>query len=435
MLASVYDVPLAERKSRPVAELMTIASDKVTDGAPADRFEPPEELRKGRTRIWDLNASLHCSIIGTCLSAGELRRLLIRLKVAGAETTGDHDLHMLGVLLAARPKEGAKLLQKTLDRRHDLAINRFAKAKDAAAACALWEEAMARGEIPGAYWALLTHPLTTDQMVRHAFGDVHMISHLVGATNRADIRRLRQLEDDNATLVDKLERQQVQLHDGFIERDKAIQHLTALLERRIAEERLSPAGGQDDLADLVRDLERKLDEEIARRQSVEDKLSHLSEALAQSEAAQWHSERERNLLREELASIEGQVDAMLRPDDDAELAMLDLAGTTVLYVGGRAKQVAQLRALVERLNGHFLHHDGGLEQSTTLLPGLISRADVAFFPVDCVSHDAMSAVKRMCDQAARPYVPLRTSGLTCLLSALTTLAQQRQPEEFVAALQ
>jgi hypothetical protein len=65
----------------------------------------------------------------------------------------------------------------------------------------------------------------------------------------------------------------------------------------------------------------------------------------------------------------------------------------------------------------------------------VSRADVAFFPVDCVSHDAVSAVKRMCDQAARPYVPLRSSGLTCLLSALTALARHRQPAELSAALQ
>jgi hypothetical protein len=433
MLASVYDVPLAERKSRPVAELMTIASDKAADAA--EPFEAPDALRKGRTRIWDLNASLHCSIIGTCLSAGELRRLLIRLRVAGAEATGDHDLHMLGVLLAARPKEGAKLLHKMLDRRHQLAINRFAKAKDAAAVCTLWEEAMASGDIPGAYWALLTHPLTTDQMVRHAFGDVHMISHLVGATNRADIRRLRQLEDDNAALVDKLERQQAQLRDGFTARDKTIRHLNALLAEKSAAERGSPARDGAEFADLVRELESRLDEEIARRQSVEDKLNHLAAALTQSETAHKESDRERSMLRHELASIEAQVNAMLQADDGPELAAVDLSGATVLYVGGRAKQVAQLRALVERVNGHFLHHDGGIEQSTTLLAGLVSRADVALFPVDCVSHDAVSAVKRMCEQASRPYVPLRTSSLTCLLSALATLAQRRAPAEFGASLQ
>jgi hypothetical protein len=47
----------------------------------------------------------------------------------------------------------------------------------------------------------------TDAMVKDVFGKVHMLSHLVGAANRADIRRLRQLEEDNVTLTAKLERQ------------------------------------------------------------------------------------------------------------------------------------------------------------------------------------------------------------------------------------
>jgi hypothetical protein len=84
---------------------------------------------KQRTRIWDLHNSLHCSIIGTCLTSGELRRLLVRLNVKGADTADDHDLHMLGVVLASRPQAGAKILQKTLDRRHDVALRQFARAK------------------------------------------------------------------------------------------------------------------------------------------------------------------------------------------------------------------------------------------------------------------------------------------------------------------
>ena len=426
MLAPIFDVPLAERKSRPVADLMDIASQNAAAGNAAQPGSQPEPHHKGRTRIWEMNTSLHCSIIGTCLSAGELRRLLIRLQVAGAQTSSDHDLHMLGVLLAARPKEGAKLLQKTLDRCHGLAINRFAKAKDATSLCALWEDAIGGGDIPGAYWALLSHPLATDQMVRHAFGDVHMISHLVGATNRADIRRLRQLEQENAALVDKLDRQQRQLRDGFTERNKMIDHLNALLAQNTAEAAQSRALASDagNFSEVVRELEQNLDEEVGRRQHMEEKLGVISVACEQSETACKEAQRERDMLREELASIEAQVNAMLQPEDHPAPAALDLAGTTVLYVGGRARQVAQLRALVERVNGQFLHHDGGLEQSAALLPGLVSRADVALFPVDCVSHDAVGSVKRMCDQVGKPYVPLRSSGVTCLLSALTALALQ-----------
>src|SRR5262245_66431149 len=65
---------------------------------PAPRIvASPAALSRGKTRIWDLHPSLHCSIIGTCLSTGELRRLLVRLGVAGAETLDDHGVHQQGV--------------------------------------------------------------------------------------------------------------------------------------------------------------------------------------------------------------------------------------------------------------------------------------------------------------------------------------------------
>jgi hypothetical protein len=62
-----------------------------TDGIGADEFVPPAAKR--RTAIWDMHPSVHCSIIGTCLSSAELRRLMVKLGIAGSETACDHDLH------------------------------------------------------------------------------------------------------------------------------------------------------------------------------------------------------------------------------------------------------------------------------------------------------------------------------------------------------
>ena len=47
-----------------------------------------------------------------------------------------------------------------------------------------WAEARCAGGIPGAYWAVLTHPDTGHAGLRRAFGDVLMLSYLVGAANR-----------------------------------------------------------------------------------------------------------------------------------------------------------------------------------------------------------------------------------------------------------
>jgi hypothetical protein len=380
---------------------------------------------KRRTQISDLHPSLHCSIIGTCLTTPGLRRLLVRLQVAGAETADEHDLHVMGVLLAGRPNGGAKHLQKALDREHRLALNQFAKAKDAAAVSALWEDALERGDIPGAYWALLTHPAATDLMVKLVFGKVHMLSHLVGAANRADIRLLRQLEEDNAVLGAKLERQQKQLRDGFTSRDESIRRLGSMLAKAASQEVTAASFGTTGEAEAIKgalaDLDKRLAGETSRRERLEQRLAAISGQRDDAEQARQRAERELGALRQELASIESQLHALLQTAGSTSPDGLDLRGLTVLYVGGRANQAPQMKGLVESTKGRFLHHDGGIEHSAALLPGLVSRADIAVFPVDCVSHDAAAAVKRVCGQLGKRYMPLRTSSLACLLSGLSVM--------------
>lgn len=157
------------------------------------RAMPPalvtREVSKSRTKIWEFNTNLHCSIIGTCLSSAELRQVL---KKFGLATPGcsDHDLHKIGVTVAGRHDEPARHLHKALDHRHKLAIHQFARADSEGALRTIWSDSVKRGEIPGAYWATLTHPRATRDIVRDALGEVHMLSHLVGSANRADIRRL-----------------------------------------------------------------------------------------------------------------------------------------------------------------------------------------------------------------------------------------------------
>jgi hypothetical protein len=392
-------------------------------------FTPP--ISKRRTAIWDMHPSVHCSIIGTCLSSAEIRRLLIKLGVHGAESANDHDLHKQGVALASRPQGGAKFIQKALDRRHEAAIKLFAKAEDESALRQIWNEAVKRGDIPGAYWAVLSHPAATDGVMRKTFGDVHMLSHMVGAANRADIRRLRQLEEENAALSAKLELQQGQLRDGFTARDNKIRLLNEALSRALAQAPVSAEHAGDDACaakEALVDLDRRLSREVARRERLESRLEAATLALSLAERARHDAEQECEGLRRELALIEAQVNGGLAEDPKSDTP--ELGGVQVLYVGGRANQVPQLKAVVERTGGVFLHHDGGIEHSMTLLPGLISRADCAVFPIDCISHDAMGMLKRQCRQSAKPFIPLRTSSLASLLSGLATL--ERTPERTVA---
>ena len=375
-----------------------------------------------RSRIWELAETLHCSIVGTCLSNAELRHALARLGVNGIEAADDHELHVVGVMLGGRRDAGAKLLQRALDRRHAIAIKQYAKARDEDALRQLWDASMRSGDIPGAYWALLSHPAATEAIVKKAFQDVHMLSHLVGAANRADIRRLRQLEEEKGALTEKLHRQQQQLRDGFTSRDETIRQLNKLLadHHSAGEPAANPADcrEEDGARRVIADLNRKLGQETTRRERLEQRLNAMSDGMRTLEASFQAAQVERDALRREIESLEDHIAGLLQPATGNGEAALDLSTRTILYVGGRPNQIPQLKALVERTGARFLHHDGGIEHNSSLLPGLISRADVLLFPIDCISHDAVATLKRLCRQLEKPYLPLRAASLATLASSL-----------------
>jgi Uncharacterized protein conserved in bacteria (DUF2325) len=372
------------------------------------------EMPRRRTRIWELNDNLHCSVIGTCLSTRELRQAMARIGVDRRDLS-DHELHTEAVRAAGRHDAAGKILTKVLDQRHRVAIHRLEPVAEEEELGRLWADSVRQGDIPGAYWALLTHPFVTQRLIRTAFGEVHMLSHLVGAANRADIRRLAQLEEELAELGEKFRRQQVHLRDAIVSRDTTIRQLQATLAEHIATEAPRADGGERTtvLEACIATLERRLAAESRRRESAEQALEEARETVRTENAARARAASHAQDLAAELAALE----AAWSPDE-AEIPPPSLAGTTLLYVGGRTHQVPRLRAVAERLGANLLHHDGGLEESGLLLAGLVARADCVLFPVDCISHEAALMVKRLCRNQGKRFQALRSSGASSLLAAL-----------------
>ena len=415
-------VPSLKLAGRSMTAPVSLAS------APLVLVERPQESPSSaprRARLWELSRYLHCSVIGTCLSASELRHILAKAEFV-TEGATDHDLHGKGVTVAGQQDIAGKLLNKALDKRHRQSINQFAKARNESDVGALWREAVKRGDIPGGYWAALTHPATTDELVRLMFGEVHMLSHLVGAANRADIQRLSALEAENSALQEKLRRQEAQLREGIAAREAKIRDLSQLLSRHISEQAdvaasVSTSTEHETLSALVADLERRLGSESRRRNAVEARLERLTDDARQDRAARSSAEARERELRDELGAIEANLMAA-GERDDAHARPRRFNDMTVLYVGGRPQQQSHLKAMATPLGIDLLFHDGGIEDRHGLLAGLVSRAGVVMFPVDCVSHEAVSAVKRLCRNAAKPFVPLRSGGVSSFLAALDRVA-------------
>ncbi|GJE27386.1 hypothetical protein LKMONMHP_2245 [Methylobacterium organophilum] len=383
--------------------------------APAEIGAPPERRRE---RIWELSETLHCSIVGTCLSTADARSLLAKLGVAEARSMREHRLHGEVVHLARRRDGGGRLLQKMLDRRHEREIRRFDRAESAEAVRALWRASLERGEIPGAYWAAITHPATDWPLVQDIFGEVHMLSHLVGQSNRADIRRLRQLEGDLAEREERIAAQETRIRALTGERDDLeARRRESLATRAVAQ--ASPAKPDTAMRAALDALEARLARECAHAEALEEKLAVLMRASAQLSGALETELARRGALEAELAALEGLLGGEEATAQAPEPGEARLAGRRLLYVGGRPRQVARLRRFVEARDGTLLSHDGGLEDSMSLLPGLVSQSDLVLFPVECVSHEATGLVKRCCEAGGTPFRPVRSASLASFLHAVT----------------
>lgn len=371
-----------------------------------------------RTRIWEIGASLHCSIVGTCLPASELRALVRKFAGFGREDPTDHEIHGLAVGAVAKRDLLAKQIQKALDRRHAVAIRRFHAASCAKDVLAQWNASLQIGDVPGGYWAALTHPMTDEAAVKQMFGDVHMLSHRIGAANRADIRRLHLLEQEKAAFAETIARQERRLRDDISSRDARIRELTELVSASLAA-RTTTADEQALAArveSLVADLRRQLDRERQRREAAEARTAELMRA-------RMTAEQRCRKLAEENASLSGELEAvearLAGGSGEPEAAPAwNCRGRRILYVGGRPGQVRHLRALIEEAGGELLHHDGGMEERAEMLYALASRADLVAFPVDCISHAAVLMIKQVCRQTGNHFLPVRRSGVAAFLHAL-----------------
>ncbi len=276
----------------------------------------------------------------------------------------------------------------------------------------LWQQDVKAGDIPGGYWAVMTHPLAGHDLVREVFGYVHMLSHLVGAANRADIRRLQQLEAQNAELTERLERQQAQIHNITMERDAAIRQLQENSSTRIT----MPAVPEDSV-EMIAGLRRQLESEASRRALAEERLTLAQATAGKAQDAACQAGQQAAALQAELDAVErGLRTGTEMPADAAAPMALD--GLTVLYVGGRPSQIPHIHHAAAERGGKLLHHDGGIEDSDLILAGMVSRADIIFFPVDCVSHGAVGTLKRTCRSEGKKYVPLRSAAVTSFIAGL-----------------
>lgn len=364
----------------------------------------------GRPKLWTLRREYLCSVVGTCLAPDDIAWLVRRLGLKSAPDATDYDIHRYFVDQAGQQGVGSKLMHKRLDEKFSGAVRRFGRARDEAEWTALWNSAVETGTIAAAYWALLTTPAVPDALRVRAFGQVHMLSHLMGRENRQHLKEKQTLARRCEELEERLARLERGCEDRLAEKDREIAALRDAARRRAAS---GPAPRPA--------TQRPADAAPRRSARLERSVDALQRRVAAERARARAAEEERDRLSALVGDgAAAQVAAFGPAPGDG--SGNDLSGRSILYVGGRTKMMPHLRAAVEARNGCLLHHDGGFEMTGRCLEGMVERADVVVCPIDCVSHDACLKVKGLCRRLRKPFVPVRSAGASTFARLLGTLA-------------
>ena len=384
---------------------------------------------KGRhLKVWQLAHHTHCLIIGTCLELRDLRKIGRKLKLKFKPYFPvDYQLHAYFVNEAEHSTPAAKLLNQLLDQKFSRYIQRVAKLDNDDLLVAEWELALAEGNMPGPFWALMSYSKTPSDLAERAYADVHMLSHIKGATRRENIRQNKKNEKELENVKLKLTSTRKHHHERMIEKSKEIEVLhhsthakTGKKDSHIKDLCMCKTGA---LEDEIQRFKNRLKTEITSKNKERTNLNQTIKLLQNSIQS---LEEENVKLKKEIKSCE------LWPDHKIiqKNKQFDLNNRCILYVGGQSKSVGRYQEIVASFNGKLLHHDGGKEKSLHELEQAISQADTVVFPCDCVSHSAVQKVKKLCRKKCKRYEPLRSSGLSSLLTALASDLNTNTPNEF-----
>jgi hypothetical protein len=383
---------------------ITMDSPPTSEAAPVDPGTAPEPAphRPGRRRLWQLPTQAHELLLAMSFTPDSLRREIAR--TLGQVHKGrcvlrgrDVDVLYSVVHDLASRNAVSEAMHRHLDARHAPALRAVAGAKDEQALRVVWAQALGEhglsADAPAALWAVLTHPL--GESVQTA------VLHDARAWVFAHARR-------SVGLVATQQQFELSLQQA---RERAEDlHARLVIHQRQAAQALEQARSEN----------ARLRGELAR--------ARASAAVVQEPAVVGQSERAPTAAAmgtarspipvQRVGQQSAQICAQVPEPGAQPAAALEVAGRRVLCVGGIQHAVGRYRGRIERLGGHFEHHDGGIEDGIHALDARLGRADVVICQAACINHEAYHRVKRHCERNGTPCLYLDRPSLSRLDRAL-----------------
>jgi hypothetical protein len=124
-----------------------------------------------RPRLWELEHKSHCPIVGVCFDVAEIRKLVLRL-MTFPHRPNDFELHVTAVQQCEVRTPLSSLLQKKLERKYGLQLQRSKAAASVEQLREFWRAAVAAGDVAGTLWAVLSHAACSAELTGSAWSSV-----------------------------------------------------------------------------------------------------------------------------------------------------------------------------------------------------------------------------------------------------------------------
>ncbi len=374
-----------------------------------------------RRRVWELSQASHCPLVGVALPLQALRKLVERV-TGGRLLHDDYDIHVGAVSECALRNPLSEALQKELERRYAADVARFRTARTTQDVGALWAQAVAAGNVPGAFWAGLSHARCTPELEQQMCRDIHMVQHQAGACVRADIGKFNALVADHARLVRELARAQGRCQSLLQEKSaQGERHAQALMAARAA-----AIAKDTDIHHLRSELSQLQAQvpELETRKRLANRVAQLEvrEAALRTHVAALKAERDAARTAQAVAEAMQQSSAAHAAPAAPVEVPVRLFQRSVLCVGGRSGSIPVYRDAVERVGAQFAHHDGGLEDSAGQLDASLAAADLVICQTGCISHHAYWRVKDHCKRTGKRCIYVDNPSVSSLVRGLQEVA-------------
>jgi hypothetical protein len=364
--------------------------------------------------IWDVPSHQLCTLVGACIDVSHIRKLRKRFPTITTCTRveTDYELHAFCVN-ACRDKNPLSIyLNKYLNRYYQTIVNVLRLQKTDEAVDALWRvtDLTDDRQIAGFCWAILISQYVSDKTKDRIYGEIHMLSHISGQVLRKEQKKLAieyerlLLEQQKTTrtllrkntrcerqrkIIESFEIQVIELNRQSSEKRREADDL---LNKQIVSESDSQKN------ELLKDFEKTIWSQHSRMLKLQEKLKHQEQENEALKANQLNIIKSDNDMTDSSAKINA--------------VNSDLCGKSILYVGGFSRHRDRFKQLIESINGQFLYHDGGMQQSNQLLNVMVQKADAVFCPIDCISHSAVWRIKSLAKTECKDCIFLRSPSLT-----------------------